>query len=192
MVFNNNCIFRSRIFVSNILLNVMLCTTMKPNGKLCMGLTNIERIEGLECICLYWSCISVVWLFTFILYSTLHSLQVEKSGNVTVKNYLKESLSSILCFIIHRKGSSEKGLILPIPCPRTVWERILKCKYEFILKRSVWALLLLLVHCVILQKLFFWQMMTWRVGTSVLGVIQRYHMVKSNRIQTTFSCLNTR
>ena len=30
-------------------------------------------------------------------------------GNVTAKNYLKESLSSILCFIIQGKGSSWKG-----------------------------------------------------------------------------------
>ena len=29
-------------------------------------------------------------------------------GNVTAKNYLKESLSSILCFIIQGKGSSWK------------------------------------------------------------------------------------
>ena len=29
-------------------------------------------------------------------------------GNVTAKNYLKESLSSILCFIIRGKGSSCK------------------------------------------------------------------------------------
>ena len=47
------------------------------------------------------------------LYSTLYSLQVKKIiRNVTPKNYLKESLSSILCFIIQRKGSSGKGLIL--------------------------------------------------------------------------------
>ena len=31
-------------------------------------------------------------------------------GNVTAKNYLKESLSSILCFIIQGKGSSWKRL----------------------------------------------------------------------------------
>ena len=30
----------------------------------------------------------------------------KKVGNVTAKNYLKESLSSILCFIIQGKGSS--------------------------------------------------------------------------------------
>ena len=41
--------------------------------------------------------------------SSLHSLQVKnKTGNVTAKNYLKESLSSILCFIIQGKGSSWK------------------------------------------------------------------------------------
>ena len=47
------------------------------------------------------------------IYFVLHSAQSpgkKISGNV--KNYLKESLLSILCFIIHGKGSSEKGLIL--------------------------------------------------------------------------------
>ena len=41
----------------------------------------------------------------------LHSLEVKKIiiGNVTAKNYLKESLSSIFCFIIQGKGSSWKG-----------------------------------------------------------------------------------
>ena len=33
-------------------------------------------------------------------------------GNVTVKNYLKESLSTILCIIIQGKGSPGKGLNL--------------------------------------------------------------------------------
>ena len=32
----------------------------------------------------------------------------KKIGNMTAKNYLKESLSSILCFIIQGKGSSWK------------------------------------------------------------------------------------
>ena len=32
----------------------------------------------------------------------------KKIGNVIAKNYLKESLSSILCFIIQGKGSSWK------------------------------------------------------------------------------------
>ena len=31
-------------FVSTILLTVMLCTTLKPKGKFCMGLTEIEGI----------------------------------------------------------------------------------------------------------------------------------------------------
>ena len=39
--------------------------------------------------------------------------QVKKIiGNVTVKNYLKESLSTILCIIIQGKGSSGRGLNL--------------------------------------------------------------------------------
>ena len=53
------------------------------------------------------SVISVVWLFQ---YFYLHSLQVTKIiGNVTAKNYLKESLSCKICFIIEGEGSSWKG-----------------------------------------------------------------------------------
>ena len=42
--------------------------------------------------------------------SVINSAQTsrKKNGNVTAKNYLKESLSSILCFIIQGKGSSWK------------------------------------------------------------------------------------
>ena len=62
-----------------------------------MGLTNSEK----ESKTLNASVFTVVWLFIFILCSTLHSLQVKKIiGNVTVKNHLKESLLSILSFII--------------------------------------------------------------------------------------------
>ena len=51
-----------------------------------------ERIEHLKWIC-----------------DQLCTVQVKKIiGNVTAKNYLKESLSSILCFIIEGKGSSWK------------------------------------------------------------------------------------
>ena len=48
------------------------------------------------------SVFSVVW----------QSSGKKKIGNVTVNNYLKESLSTILCFIIQGKGSSGKGLNL--------------------------------------------------------------------------------
>ena len=50
-----------------------------------------------------------VWQVTFILYSTLQRLK--KIGNVTVKNYLNESLLSLLCFIMYGQGSFEKGLM---------------------------------------------------------------------------------
>ena len=33
----------------------------------------------------------------------------KRNGNVTVKNYLNETLLSILCFIIYGQGSFEKG-----------------------------------------------------------------------------------
>ena len=35
----------------------------------------------------------------------------KKNGNVTVKNFLNESLLSLLCFIIYGQGSFEKGLM---------------------------------------------------------------------------------
>ena len=38
--------------------------------------------------------------------NSAQSSRKKKIGNVTAKNYLKESLSSILCFIIQGKGSS--------------------------------------------------------------------------------------
>ena len=51
------------------------------------------------------------------LWSTLHSLQVKTIiGNVTAKNYLKERLSCILCFIIQGKGSSWKRFDPEIYC----------------------------------------------------------------------------
>ena len=40
-----------------------------------------------------------------------NSAKVKKIGNVTVKNYLNESLLSLLCFIIYGQGSFEKGLM---------------------------------------------------------------------------------
>ena len=41
----------------------------------------------------------------------LNSAKVKKNGTVTVKNYLNESLLSLLCFIIYGQGSFEKGLM---------------------------------------------------------------------------------
>ena len=68
--------------------------------------------EGIEH--LKWICDICCMAICIYLYSTLHSLQVKKKGigNVTANNYFKESLSSILCFIIQGKVSSGKGLIL--------------------------------------------------------------------------------
>ena len=45
------------------------------------------------------------------IYFVLNSAKVKKNGNVTVKNYLNESLFSLLCFIIYGQGSLEKGLM---------------------------------------------------------------------------------
>ena len=71
-----------------------------------MGSTKTEK----ESNTLSGSVISVVWLFVlFVLNSASQSSGKKIIGNVTAKNYLKESLSSILCFIIQGKGSSWKG-----------------------------------------------------------------------------------
>ena len=50
-----------------------------------------------------------LWQVTFILW--LNSAKVKKIGNVTVKNYLNESLLSLFCFIIYGQGSFKKGLM---------------------------------------------------------------------------------
>ena len=50
------------------------------------------------------------YLYLFVLNSAQSSGE-KATGNVTANNYLKESLSSMLCFIIQGKGSSGKGLI---------------------------------------------------------------------------------
>ena len=52
--------------------------------------------------------------------STVFRLK-KKIGNMTMKNYLKESLLSLLCFIIGGQGSSEKGF------------KILNCETEIYL-----------------------------------------------------------
>ena len=94
-------------FVSNVVwLTVVLYTRLKPNGKFRMVLKGIER---LECITLFTEVASQ--LSGNLHYYVLNSAQSSGKkiiGNVTAKNYLKESLSSILCFIIQGKGSSWK------------------------------------------------------------------------------------
>ena len=71
-----------------------------------MGSTKTEK----ESNTLSGSVISVVWPFVlFVLNSAAQSSGKKIIEPVTAKNYLKESLSSILGFIIQRKGSSWKG-----------------------------------------------------------------------------------
>ena len=97
-------------FISNIILRtLLLCTTPKPNDKFCMGVKGIERLEG---ITVFTEVASQLAGNLHLIYFSLHSFKVNKLiENVTVKNYWKESLLSILCFVIHEKGSSKKGLI---------------------------------------------------------------------------------
>ena len=67
-----------------------------------MDLTNTEGIERLEYITVFTEVASKLSgnIVTFV----LNSAKVKKIGNVTVKNYLNESLLSLLCFIIYGKG----------------------------------------------------------------------------------------
>ena len=60
--------------------NVVLCTTLKPNGFNKLR----EKIEHLECICVY--CFLAIYI-DFVLYSAKSSGK-KMIGNVTVKNYL--------------------------------------------------------------------------------------------------------
>ena len=75
-----------------------------------MDLTNIEGIERLASQCLLKSHLSCLASY---IYFVLNSAKVNKSGNVTVKNYLNESLLSLslLCFIVYGQDSFEKGLM---------------------------------------------------------------------------------
>ena len=83
-------------FVSN---NLVLCTTLKSNGKFCMGLTNTEGMERLEYITVFTEVASKL-SGNLYLFCTQPCKGKKKIGNVTLKNYLNESLLSLLCFII--------------------------------------------------------------------------------------------
>ena len=72
-----------------------------------MDLTNIEGIERLECIIVFTEVASKLSGNLHLLCTQLCKLK----GNVTVKNYLNESLLSLLRFIIYGQGSFEKGLM---------------------------------------------------------------------------------
>ena len=115
---------------------MVLCTTLKPNGKF-SGLTKTEKDSNT--LHVSGSVISVVWLFVLIctqlcsntlnaskcllkshvsclaihIYFVLNSAQSlgknKKNGNVALNNYLKESLLSLLCFIILRSRFFRKG-----------------------------------------------------------------------------------
>ena len=85
---------------------MVLYTTPKSNGNFFMDLTNIEGIENLECITVFTEVASK-------LSGNLHLFcnglcKGKKIGNVTVKNYLNESLLSLLCFIIYGQVLSKR------------------------------------------------------------------------------------
>ena len=113
-------------FVSNVIwLTVVLCTGLKPNAKFCMGLKGIQRLE----------CITVVTEVAAQLFGNFHlfctqlctvSVQEKKWKRDSTKNYLKESLLSILCFIIHGQGSSEKGIL---NCESEIYFSATRCNH---------------------------------------------------------------
>ena len=75
-----------------------------------MDLTNIEGIERLECITVFTEVASKL-SGNVHLFSCTQLCKAKKNGNVTVKNYLNESLLSLSCFIIYGQGSFEKGFM---------------------------------------------------------------------------------
>ena len=75
-----------------------------------MDLTNIEGIERLECLTLFTE-IALKLSGNLLLFCTQLCKGQKKIGNVTVKNYLNESLLSLLCFVIYGQGSFEKVLM---------------------------------------------------------------------------------
>ena len=106
--------------ISNILPSVLLCRSLKPNGKYSgkMGSTKTEN-ESLS---------------GFVINSAKSSSK-KIIGNVTAKNYLKESLSSILCFIIQGKGSSWKRFFPEIYFVAIL--RIFDMTVKYILARQI-------------------------------------------------------
>ena len=74
-----------------------------------MDLTNIEGIERLECMTVFTEVASKLSGNLHLFCTQL--CKGKDNGNVTVKNYLNESLLSLLCFIIYGQGSFEKGLM---------------------------------------------------------------------------------
>ena len=72
-----------------------------------MDLTNIEGIERLECITVFTEVASKLSWNLHLFCTQL--CKEKKNGNVTVKNYLNESLLSLICFIINDQGSFEEG-----------------------------------------------------------------------------------
>ena len=77
--------------MSNILPSVLLCRTLKPNGKLSGNLWFNKDREGIELL-ISGSVISVVWLFAFIW--TVHSLPV------TIGNFTNSCLPSMASKVI--------------------------------------------------------------------------------------------
>ena len=75
-------------------------------------------------------------LFCTQLYKVFNRNKIE---NVTVKNYLEESLLSILCFIIHGQGSSEKGIL---NCKTGIYLiAVVSCLHDAIKVRRIFCLL---------------------------------------------------
>ena len=75
-----------------------------------MDLTNNEGFDRLEYITVFTEVASKL-SGKLHLFCTQLCKGKKKNGNVTVKNYLNESLFSLLCFIIYSQGSFEKGLM---------------------------------------------------------------------------------
>ena len=89
---------------------MVLYTTLKSNDNFFMDLTNIEGIERFECLTVFTEVASKL-SGNLHLFCTQLCKGKKQNGNVTVKNYLNESLLSLLCFIIYSQVSFEKSLM---------------------------------------------------------------------------------
>ena len=90
-------------FVSNILLTWYY---IQYRNQMAIFLKESNALNASQCLLKsHLSCLAIYKNFVLI------SAKVKKIGNVTVKNYLNESLLSLLCFIMYGRDSFEKGLM---------------------------------------------------------------------------------
>ena len=87
----------------------MLCTTLKSNGKFCMGLTNIEGIERLECITVFTEVASQLSGNLHLFFTELCSLQVKKNLKCDSEEFFERKLD-VSFAVLYLRSRSFRGL----------------------------------------------------------------------------------